>query len=523
MKRFSAAIGATGLLLVFTSPLTLGVMQSSQVAFWVKLVLGLGLVVLWAVLNGEKIATWAKTVFFFSSSALIGLAFVAILVGANFILAKRNQTWDLTSKKLNSLSQQTRDALASLKEPVKVYVFATEGVPDTLDDLFRKYGAETPRFTWERVNPRKEFELVAKYKVREQDFAAVLVKNPGQPDEATSRASLPTLADPGKGEQELTNALIRLVKVGEQRVYVLEGHGELPLEAVKVPGESGPSPNLERVRTSLTADGYDAAPLNLVEKNGVPKDAAAVIIAGARTPFTEGEKKLLEQYLDEGGRLLYFAAPEVEPGLDALLSKYGVQVDNGLVADPRLEPSQPYFIVTPFFGEHEMVAPLKATKMNVIMEAARSLTVLREGALPDVKATAAVLTTPEAWLETKLAETPALDPGEKAGQLAVVTVSTRDVSAPNARSPQARVVVFGSFLLLWKLFALEPNRNLVLNALGWASNQPAKLTIRPPDRDISSLEVDGAMMSNIGLVVMDVIPTLLIAVGLTIWLARRSR
>jgi ABC-type uncharacterized transport system involved in gliding motility auxiliary subunit len=523
MKRFSAAIGATGLLLVFTSPLTLGVMQASQIAFWVKLSLGLVLVGVWAVLNREKIATWARTVFFFSSSAIIGLAFIAILVAANFILAKRNQTWDLTTKKLNSLSQQTRDTLANLKEPVKVLVFAADALPDTIDDLMRKYAAETPNFSWQRLNPRKEFELVAKYKIREQDLAAVLVKNPGTPQESTSRASLEALADPTKGEQELTNALIRLVKVGEQRVYVLEGHGELPLEAVKVPGQTGPLPNLERVRTALASDGYDVATLNLVEKNGVPKDAAALIIAGARSPYTEGEKKLLEQYLEEGGRLLYFAAPEVEPGLDSVLAKYGVQVDNGMVADPRLEPSQPYFIVTPFFGEHEMVAALRATKMNVIMEAARSLTVLREGTLPEVKATAAVLTTPEAWLETKVDDTPALDPGEKAGQLAVVTVSTRDVTGANTRSPQARVVVFGSFLVLWKLFALEPNRNLVLNALGWASNQPAKLTIRPPDRDISSLEVDGAMMSNIGLVVMDVFPTLLIAVGLTIWLARRSR
>ncbi|MCA2978371.1 MAG: GldG family protein, partial [Myxococcaceae bacterium] len=436
MRRFSAAIGATGLLLVFTSPLTLGVMQTSLAAFWVKLVLGLLLVGVWAVLNGQKIATWARTVFYFSSSALIGLAFVALLIGANFILARRNQTWDLTNKKLNSLSQQTRDTLASLSEPVRVYVFATEALPDTVEDLLRKYAAETPRFTWERVNPRKAFELVARYKIREQDFAAVLVRNPDTPTEASAKASLPALADPGKGEAELTNALIRLVKVGEQHVYFLEGHGELPLEAPKLPDESGVPPNLERVRAALTADGYDVAGLNLVEKGQIPTDAAALVIAGARAPFTEGEKRLLEQYLDEGGRLLYFAAPQAEPGLDAVLAKYGVQIDNGLVADPRLEEKQPYFIVTPFFGEHELVAALKATKMNVYMEAARSITVLREGTLPGVKATAAVLTTPDAWLETKLDQPPDLDAGEKSGQLAVVTVSTRDVSAATARSPQ---------------------------------------------------------------------------------------
>lgn len=525
MKTIGKVAGGVGLLLTLTSFVTLFVTSGSVVAFGVKLGLGLGLLGLWAVTNREKIATWTRSVFFFSSSAAIGVVFIALMIGANFIVARRNKTWDLTNKKLYSLSQQTKETLRDLKSPVKIVVFATATLPESLDDLFTRYAAATEKLTWEVKDPRKTPALVAKYKVREQEFAAVLVRNPGEPTESSTTANLQKLVDATHGEQELTNALIRLEQVGELKVYFLEGHGELPLEADTTPTPTGGQvKSLAKVRTALTGDGYVCEPLNLGKSNAVPADAAIVISAGAKSAYTEGEKRVLEQYLEEGGRFVYFAEEGYEPGLDALLAKYGLQIDNGVIADPRVDPDQPYFIVAPFYGDHPMVAALKAAKLNLLFYSARAITVLRQGALPGVTATNAVLTTPEAWLETTPDdEKPTLDPGEKAGQLGVVAVSTRESQAATKRFEEARLVVFGDSQVLLELFSIEANRNLVLNALGWASNQPKKLTITPPNRDLSSLQVDAAMLSNIRLVVMDVLPMLLIGVGLTVWLTRRSR
>lgn len=524
MKTLGKVAGGVGLLLTLTSFVTLFVTSGSYVAFGVKLGLGVAMLVLWSVTNSEKIATWTRSVFFFSSSAAIGVVFIALMVGANFIVARRNQTWDLTNKKLFSLSQQTRDTLKDLKDPVKIVIFTVTPLPDSIDDLFQRFTKETDKLTWEVKDPRKAPDLVAKYKIREQQFAAVLVRNPGAPTESSTTANLPKLADAAEGEQEFTNALIRLEKVGEQRVYFLEGHGEVPLDPEERPmPQGGPTQVLTKVKAAFMNDGYVCETLNLGKTNEIPRDASVLISAGAKSAYTEGEKRLIEQYLDEGGRFLYFAEAAYEPGLDALLAKYGLQIDNGVIADPRVDPEQPYFIVAPFFGDHPTVAALKSNKLNLLFFSARSITVLREGTLPGVTALNTVLTTPEAWLETKPDEDPKLDPGEKAGQLGVVAVSTRDVTSPTKRFDQARVVAFGDVQVLLDLFSIEGDRNLVLNVMGWVSNQPKKLTIRPPDRDISSLQVDAAMLSNIRLVVMDVLPMLLIGVGLTVWLTRRSR
>ena len=102
---------------------------------------------------------------------------------------------------------------------------------------------------------------------------------------------------------------------------------------------------------------------------------------------------------------------------------------------------------------------------------------------------------------------------------------TRDTkAAPSTRFDEGRLVVMGdSEILLDPNWGHEPNRNLVMNALGWASNQVTKITIRPPDREVSTLELDAATLSGIRFVTTDLLPLSLLGIGLAIWLARRNK
>jgi ABC-type uncharacterized transport system involved in gliding motility auxiliary subunit len=279
------------------------------------------------------------------------------------------------------------------------------------------------------------------------------------------------------------------------------------------------------LKSSLGQEGYAPEVINLVEKNEIPKDCSVLVIAGARSPFSSGEKALLEKYLAEGGRLMIFLEAMVDPGLDDLLAKYGIKPEAGLVADDKINPSNPYVVVSPFFGEHEITRILKQLRMNVELPTARALTVLREGTLEGVTATPVVMTSPYAWAESTPAEQPRMDSGERAGSMAVAVAVTRDTkAAPNKRFDEARLLVVGdSELLVNALWGHEPNRNLVMNGLAWASTQIQKITIRPPDRDISTLDIDDETMGRIRFLAMDLLPVGLIACGLVIWLARRNK
>jgi len=106
-----------------------------------------------------------------------------------------------------------------------------------------------------------------------------------------------------------------------------------------------------------------------------------------------------------------------------------------------------------------------------------------------------------------------------------VTASTRNTSgAQNKRFDEARLVVVGdSELLLDSNWGHEGNRNLVMNALGWTTAQVDKITIRPPDRATSTLQLDAELLSRIRFISADVLPLSLLGLGLAIWLSRRNK
>jgi ABC-type uncharacterized transport system involved in gliding motility auxiliary subunit len=521
LKTIGKIAGGVGTLLVCTSIITLLITSGSLLLFGVKLTTGVALLVLWAFTNGEGLSSWAKSAFFYSSSLVMGLLFVALLGAANYIVARRSKTWDLTNKQVYSLSAQTLSTLRELKEPVRVIAFVENGPPEAVAALFKRYQAESEAFSFAFKDPHQANDLTQKYQIRQGQPAAVLVRGSGE-HERYQVLNLTRLGDAQQAEQELTNGLVKLDAVGAQKLYFLEGHGEWPLTPVGT-GEDAARASLQ-VKRVLEDEGYAPEPLNLITTQDIPADTSALVIAGARSKLSAPELTRLEDFLAKGGRLLYFTEPGAENDLDALLAKYGVEVEPGLVADAKVNPEQPYLVIAPFLGEHEITTPLAKAKLNVVFATTRALTLLRSGTLPGVTTTPLVLTTPYAWIETSMAENPTYDPGERTGQLTLAAASTRPTAdVAGKRSDEARLLVFGDSELLVGAFGLEPNRNLVMNSFAWATQQSKKLTIRPPDRDVSSVDLTPAMMANIRLLSIDLLPTLLIGIGLTIWLTRRAR
>ncbi len=251
-----------------------------------------------------------------------------------------------------------------------------------------------------------------------------------------------------------------------------------------------------------------------------------MICAGAKTKYSEVEVKVIEDWLALGGRLLYFAEANAEPGLDGLLEKYGVGVDKGLLVDDRLNPDNPYVIPSPFFGDHEITRILKSARMNVEFPASRGLSLIKgQMNIDRIETTPIVTTSPFAWEESTPNDQPHLDSGEKAGAIPMVIATTRDVRNTDHRKfDETRVVVFGNAdILVDAYWGHEANRNLVMNAIAWASAQVQKITIRPPDRDISTLDIDEKMLTKIRFFSIAALPLSLIGVGLSIWLLRRNK
>lgn len=520
-KTLGSVGGGVGLLLLlFTAPVAY-VTFDSLIPFIVAMVVGGAGVAMWIITRGERVSSSYRSAVFFSSSVGLAFAFLAVLIALNVIVAKRSPTWDLTKNQIYSLSPQTKTTLGNLKGPVKVIAFVEGAIPESAETLFGRYAEVNDRFSFEFKDPRRSPDLTQRYQIRKGQPAAVL-SSEKDGLETHVILNLGRLVSPIIGEQELTNGLMKLEAVGTQKLYFLTGHGEVPLDPL-AQSEEAIKASLQALKRILQDEGYAPESLNLVSTGAIPSDASAIVIGGARSRYSPQELKLIETYLLQGGRLLYFAEAGSEPGLDALLSQWAAQIEPGIVADAKVNPENPFFLYTPFLGDHELTRLLLQQQANVIMPTARGITKLGSGTLDGLEVTPLVLTTPYAWIELTPAENPKQDPEERAGQIILAMAVTRDASEKPQRAAQSRVVIVGDSDILNGTFAHEPNRNLVLNAFAWATQQLKLITVRPPDRDLSTVDLTQESLGWIRLVSLDLLPTLLLGVGLTIWLSRRSR
>jgi ABC-type uncharacterized transport system involved in gliding motility auxiliary subunit len=524
-RSIGRLLGVFGLLLLLTSPFTLFVTAGSPPLFALKALLGALLLGVYFATNYRQFGQFAsrRSSFFFLHSALLVLAALGALVALNVIAHQRNRRWDLTERKVFTLSPQTLETLAALTQPVHVTGFIPPEHPayEALRTMFERYRVAAPqRFDYDFKDPRRHPDLAAKYQLREEQTQVVLETSGGEQQAHTVLNVI--------SEEEMTNAIARIVNGSEQRVYFVTGHGEWPLDQpLERPGQPGRTVSLSELKRQLTREGYTSRELNLGGGTRVPPITSLVVLAAPKAPFTPAEVESLRLYLAAGGRLLYFAEAYGEPGpeLAGLLASYGIRVDPGVVADAQFNSGNPYVVVSLFYGDHASVRPLSQRQLNTEFPTARGLSVLTRNTLPGVKTEVVVTTSPFGWEETTPDDKPAPGQDERKGQIPLVVLGTRDTSrGPAKRSDEARLGVVGdSEMLFDSNWGHEGNRNLVMNLFGWATHQDHKITIRPPDRATSSFPLDAALLDRIRFITTDVLPLTLLGVGLAIWLTRRNQ
>ena len=123
-----------------------------------------------------------------------------------------------------------------------------------------------------------------------------------------------------KGEQAITSALIDIVEGKKNTVGYVLGHKEPPL--------SGESP-VATVKTFIENENIKLQEVNLFEVPAIPPDMKALIIAGPQYDFSDREMKLLRDFWNKDGRLLFLLDPAAKtPKLLAFLKELGVTVND---------------------------------------------------------------------------------------------------------------------------------------------------------------------------------------------------
>ena len=247
------------------------------------------------------------------------VVFLGILIAVNWIANRQNKRWDVTSTKQFELSDQTKKVVSSLTQPVAVRVFHSTADVQRFRDRLAEYQYLSSQLQVEFFDVEKQPIEAQRYEVTQ--FGTIVFEYAGRRERANTDT-----------EQEITNALIKVVEGKAKKVYFIQGHGERDSAGADPRGYS-------QIAEALKSDNFEVAPLALAQDAAVPEDATMLVIAGPTSDYMAGEMDLLRAYLGKAGKVMLLLDPPDAtggmnvPNLMALANEWGITVGTDIVLD----------------------------------------------------------------------------------------------------------------------------------------------------------------------------------------------
>jgi gliding motility-associatede transport system auxiliary component len=419
----------------------------------------------------------------FGTNAIVyTLVFAGILVFVNIVAAGRTEKVDLTSAKVNTLSDQTVTVVANLPagSQLEIAGFFKAGESKPFEDLAKRYADLSGQVSFRAIDPDMHPEEVQRYAITERGAVAVTCDTPDAPVGAPVCTGQ-TNVTMDITEQGLTTAIMKVSAPQSGTIYFLDGHGEAPLDGQEERGYG-------LIKTGLQNENLNLQTLVLLTAGRVPEDAQLVIVAGPTKKLPPNEVTLLETYLNAGGRMMVLTDPNVETGLEPLLATYGIEPQSDIVVDRQVRLFEGSVLgLDPLvvnYGVHEITK--KFGESPTLYHEARSLKLQGPAKLDGVSAEPFLFSSDTSWGETDLSffgasgTEPELDLTlDLAGPLVLGATATRKIGDSDS-APTAKLVVIGDADFAANRYVPQGfNADLFFNAINWATGQEAYISVRP--------------------------------------------
>jgi ABC-type uncharacterized transport system involved in gliding motility auxiliary subunit len=528
VNRILSLIGWLGTALVFVAvAIRFGYPAKDQYAYYLAWI---GLVCVLAYTLGQ----WREIAKVFGKrearygtlAATSVLVVLAILIAINYIGSSQHKRWDLTANKQFGLSEQSRKILAGLDAPLQVQVFDKEQEFPRYQDKLKEYEYASKRVSAEYIDPDKKPAVAKQNQI--QAYGTIVLSYKGR----TERINADT-------EQDITNAIVKVVSGQQRKVYFTQGHGEKDTASSERDGYNG-------IAGALGHENYTVDKVVLAQTGAVPDDAAVVVVAGPRTDFFPNEVEALKKYLGKSGKLLLQLDPPEKAdsaplaNLIALAHDWGMDIGTNVVVDVsgmgRLIGTDASVPVAATYPPHPITQRFSYITAYPL---ARSVEPISGGVDSHIAQTF-VETSPRSWAETDIkgllaSGQVAFDAakGDKQGPISIAAAVSAPVAAAppadpakpaeaDAPKPETRVAVIGdSDFASNGTLGIQGNKDLFMNTVGWLSQQENLISIRPKEADDRRLTLTSAQQSNLTWLALLIIPGCIFSAGIFSWFRRR--
>ncbi|MCP3986646.1 MAG: GldG family protein [bacterium] len=444
-------------------------------------------------------------------TAALGIAFLGLLA---FLSTRYHTHWDWTSAEAHSLSGQTHSLLAGLESDLVVVGVYSPMAAVPAKELLERYSFVSEKVKVEWLDPERQPGRLRQLEIEPERLREGLLHVTIGEESVEVRELT---------EEALTQAIVKLTRRDQKKVYFVVGHNERPTEGDGAEEATG----FAFAAEALTNENYEVGTILLATTGKVPADADVVVVAGPTRPFLDLEHQALRAYAEQGGALLILLDPRANTDVAPMLAEWGVTVGEDVVVD--LVGGMVGTPTTPFakdYGPHPITDELRG---YTVYEFARSLTVAAEaaGAFQSLVRTGA-----DSWAEVDFARLEqagevGFDPEDTRGPVTMAVAGTlslagADAAEGGAPADPARIVVVGDAdFASNQLIGAYVNRDFFVNSLNWLLGDVESISIRPKTGVASRLQLTTEDFLDLRYVSLFVLPEMVAVLGVVAWWRRR--
>lgn len=464
-----------------------------------------------------------------SNSIILIIAVVVIAVLVNVLIGMTDIKLDLTTNKLYSLSDVTKNELKNLKQEVQIIGLFDDGKIGSgndykeVTDLLDLY-AKNSNIKVEYIDPDKNVAILNDLdpddtmELKSTDFVVKSIVNGNvkkkkldyydlfamKMDESTFQS----YKTGSIAEQGFTGAIKYVTSEVTPVVYFTEGHNEIDVDS-----------EYANVKAYLEKNNFLIKKISLITADKIPDDAAMVIAASPKNDLTVAEKDLLEAYLKKGGKAIFlFDFLANDPSYDqfnSLLSSFNVAVNYDKVKEndqDRHLPNDPNTILLDV--PSNIIIP---TEFNTLLNNSRSISILKN-TKEYITVTSLMSTSNEAVGE--MVDKSRGDDLKGPLDIAVAVENKGGAAA-------SKIFVMGNASFISNSAAqafgdfYNNSMSFFLQSMSWMIDKQDEIIVPEKNYEVNQIQITQLQSSVMGGVLVIVFPLLILGTGLMVFLRRR--
>ena len=466
--------------------------------------------------------------FSFSSYSTVSVAMaVAAVIVVNLVIDEMPVSWtniDVTSEKIYSLTDQTKEYVKGLKEDAVIYVIAAENscdtvVAQTLERIEELSEHLTVEYVDPTVNPRfyQQYTdtismnslIIVSGKRNQVVLYDSMYESDNSYDYYTGSYSSTTTGYDGEGQ--ILSALAYVLSDDMPKLYLTKGHGEYDFSTTFLNG--------------FQKENIEYETVNLMDLEEIPDTAAGVVINGATSDFSKDDTEKVLNYLKNGGKVILVTGltDEETPNLDSIMEYMGLTVADGIV----LEGNTSNYYRTPYYLLPEKGFSTYTSGINsygyLFAPLSKGILIQNTDA-EDMTYTDILHTSDKAFSKVGTLSNSDFSMSEEdiAGPFKIAVEAKKDLG----EEKEARLIAISCD----QIFTDEANsavsgnnQQLLSNMVSSFSDHEITVSVPVKSMEISNLTIPQAKVILLGVLSIVVVPAALLLTGLIIWLRRRKR